>query len=613
MEQPGPLDLQEGQIETGSSRKVHHLPVPIRIRKRNRRQHRDQANARTEAPVQIEGQAQAEAPAIAQGEPLQENEVYAYIIHGTMDSDESKIDNDEALDMRKKYIYDLRYWAWKRLNAELKPHHSQVQWDNVMAYNYRHSSDSIWSKMFAPPVYWSPVESLGEVVTKINEAGLFGKYDFENAELTEANVSIVRTIAKQVNSDNTVLLYGFSVGGLVVQRICEILNVCVKNSRLSQLILGLVLDYDKLERLKVATFGSIYISPIERVDFIDIMNYMMVDDVVTRTNLFEFGLGFTVPLSDEFEEEDGDTGYLLNGKDERLYQFMIYEDTNLMFLEKWTTSWLFVNEKEEVSRKNFIQYKINELKSAFSKHNPKYDLLFNKLLKAHTYSLYDLQFIEHENVPVAAAAEVPAAPVGAQINVEIVQPETVETVEELIRGTVTFTPDFYTEERNYVSEQARRTRINNKLRESQQAKQAYDEAQQRILEQEEQRNERARRRRGDEIISTQVDKGIRLRRRNAIKQIQEEINDISHHAADNILALHETQSKPIIAAEEPEQDMLDFSFILGQIEAKAMFLKGEGLTNFRSLTSSAIDRGIKNRVRIPQAASAAAAGGGSKK
>jgi hypothetical protein len=596
----GPLDLTEGeQKETkGQHKEVRLLPIHIRRRKRpiNR--------AQIQIPLQEEAVQGQEQP--VQEEPLQENEVFTYIIHGTMDSDESKIDNDEALDMRKKYIYDLRYWAWKRLNAELKEHHIPVQWDNVLAYNYRHSSDSIWAKMFAPPVYWSPVESLGEVVSKMNDAGLFGKYDFENAELTEANISIVRTIAKQIQEDKTVLLYGFSVGGLVVQRICEILNICVKNERLSQLILGLVLDYDKLERFKVATFGSIYISPIERVEYIDIMNYMMVDDVVTRTNLFEFGLGFTVPLSDEFEEEDGDIGYLLSGKDERLYQFMIYNESNLMFLEKWSTSWLFVNHKEEVPRKNFIQYKINELKSAFSKHNPKYDLLFNKLLKAHTYSLYDLQFIEHEN-----AANIPeAAPViSAQpINVSIIQPE--GTVEQLVQGTVTFTPEFYTEEKNYITEKSRRTRINNKLKEAKEAKRAYDEEQERLSLQEEQRNERARRRRGDEIITTQVDKGIRLRRRNAIKQIQEEINDISHHAADNILELHQKQEKPIILAEEPEQDMLDFSFILGQIEAKAMFLKGDGLVSFRLLTNEAIDRGKRNRGRIPEASSMEAAGGG---
>jgi hypothetical protein len=265
-----------------------------------------------------------------------------------------------------------------------------------------------------------------------------------------------------------------------------------------------------------------------------------------------------------------------------------------------------------MSKKNFIQYKITELKNAFSRHNSKYDLLFNKLLKAHTHSLYNTPFIERENETAVITPVVPGFVPPQEINIDIIQPEDVRTVEDkIVQGNLDYAPAF-TEERDYVMEAARRTRINNKLRESQQAKQEYDAEQQRILLQEQQRAERANRRRGDEVISTQVNKGVRLRRRNAIKQIQEEINDISHHTADNILSLHETQNVPIIAAEEPEQDMLDFSMILAQIEAKAMFLKGEGLTNFRLLTTNAIDRGKQNRGRIPQAA-AAAAGGGVKK
>jgi hypothetical protein len=538
---------------------------------------------------------------------VKEREVYSYIIHGTIDTDESKIDDDETLEARKKYIYDLRYWAWKRLNAELKINQNNVHWDNVLAYNYRHSSDSIWSKMFSPPVYWSPLETLGDVVSRVNEAGIFGKYDFENVELTEANVSIIRTIARQLYVNNTVLLYGFSVGGLVVQRICEILNVCVKNDKLSELILGLILEKDNLKTFKVATFGSIYIAPLSRVKNINLVNYMMVDDVVTRTNFFEFGLGFTVPLSEKFDEEDGELGYIMNKKNERLYQYMIYKDTNVFFLEKWTTSWLLTNHKEEVHKKNFIQYRINELKQAFSKHNPKYDLLFNKLLKNHVASIYKLPFVERENEEEVAVSTTESVEPVTIINITISQP--VDTVEELIETAVTFTPDFYEEERNYISERARKTRIENKLRESQQAKYEYEEAQQRILEQGLARAERARRRRGDEVINTPVDKGIRLRRRNAMKQIQEEINDISHHTADNILELHQTQEKPIIIAEEPEEDMLDFSLILGQIEAKAMFLKGDGLLSFRKLTNDAIDRGKRNRDRIPEASSMEIAGG----
>jgi len=547
---------------------------------------------RVEGQIVKEGEVDENGVAIAEEEVLAENQVFTFIIHGTMDEDESKIDDDEDLEKRKKYIYDLRYWAWKRLNAVLEKGRNPVAWDHVMAYYYRHSEDSIWSKMFSPPVYWSPVDSLGNVMTKVTEAGVFGKYDFANAELTEANISIVRNIAKYLYQENTVLLYGFSVGGFVVQRICEILNVCVKNERLSELILGVVLNDLMLNRFKVATFGSSYIAPMDRVKDVRIMNYILLDDVVTRTNFFEFGLGFTLPTFEEFTEEDGDSGFVLNHSRKKLYQFMAYNDTNIFYLQKWSTEWLIYEKPEEIRKKNFIEYKIDELKNKYSKHNAKYDLLFNKLLKSHAYAISELDTVEYTRVMEGQAAAVaatdipvPVAP-ATRIDVRVVEP--VDTVEELVvQGVVRLSDDFYANQRNYVSEESRQARIDRKLREAQEARIALDEAMQR---------------REDQVAQ----RAARARKRAAIKEVREEMNDISHHAADDILELHHDQNVPIIVAEEPEQDMLDFSLIMAQLETKAMFLKGDGLVNLRSLTRSAIDRGKSNRTRLP----AAAAGGG---
>lgn len=510
----------------------------------------------------------------------EEYRVFAYIIHGTIDKDTSKIDDTDNLDSRKKYIYDLRYWAWKRLNAELKKTQEPVEWENVNAYYYRHNENSIWQKMFTPPVYWSPIETLGKLTEKISEAGFFKKYEFGNAELEEANIQLLRTIAKQLYDNNTVLLYGFSIGGLVVQRICEVLNICLKNGKLSELILGVELEQEYIERLKVATFGSLYISPFERVQNIHIQNYMMRDDVATRTNFFEFGLGFLVP---KFDDENAQVGFVYNRRREKLYHYLNLYDNNIVYLQKWNTSWLFWNDEEEIKHKNFLEYSVPQLKALHNEHNQKYDLLFNKLLKAHTHSLFELENIdrvEEEKEEIILET--------SPIDIEIVEP--LDTVEELVQGMVTLTPIFYVNERDYIMETTRKNRINKKLKAVKEARQEYDEA--------------------NSILSDQnTQRTTRLLRRNALKEIRQEINDISHHAAVDILDLYKEQNKPLSNAENPEENMLDFSLIMGQLEANAMFLKGDGLLNLRTLTTDAINRGKSNRVRLP--ISAAAAGGGS--
>ena len=491
------------------------------------------------------------------------------------------MDDTDNLDSRKKYIYDLRYWAWKRLNAELNETQQQVEWENVNAYYYRHNEDSIWQKMFTPPVYWSPIETLGELAEKVTESGFFNKYDFGNAELEEANIQLLRTIAKQLYDNNTVLLYGFSIGGLVVQRICEVLNTCLKNEKLSELILGVELEEDDVHRLKVATFGSLYISPFERVQNINIQNYMMRDDVATRTNFFEFGLGFLVP---KFDDENAKVGFVYNRKGEKLYHFLNLYDNNIVYLQKWNTSWLFFNDEEEIKKKNFLEYSVSQLRTLHNEHNPKYDLLFNKLLKAHSHSLFEL-----ENIDRVDEEKQEQQTETSQIDIEIIEP--VNTVEELVEGMVTLTTTFYMNERDYIMEETRKTRINKKLKAAKEARIDYDEAISLVSDQNTQRT-------------------TRLLRRNALKEIRQEINDISHHAAEDILDLYKEQNKPLTSAEEPEESMLDFSIIMGQLEAKAMFLKGDGLTNLRTLTTDAINRGKSNRERLPVISVAAAGGGG---
>jgi len=534
-----------------------------------------------------------------------ENNVFTFIINGTIDEDESKIDNETDLEKRKKYIYDIRYWAWKRLNAIIENEQKRVEWENVNAYFYRHSEDSIWSKMFSPPVFWSPVDTYGEVMSKVNKAGLFGKYDFGNSELTEANISIIRKIAKELSLDNTVLLYGFAVGGLVVQRICEIISVCVKNEKLSELILGVVLEEEKLKRFKVSTFGSIYIAPFERVRNIQIHNYMMYDDPITRTNFFDFGLGFLMPSFDD--DDDGrekEKGFVYTSKHNRLYHYLKYEDSNIIYLKKWESSWGFWEKEEDINKNNFLQYSVGELKKLLSEHNPKYDLIFNKLLKSRTYSFAELPNNELEDAPEERVEEVPEE---VPIPVAIVVAEPVNTVVDLVENVVTLTPEFYNEERDYISEAAREERINRKLAEIREAKRLYIEEEQRLLPTLDAAEVQARRRSGNSGVPPNIiSRDIRMRNRNARNEMTEEINNLSNHVAQSYLHLHELQDKPIINAEYPEDGMLDFSIILGQLETKAVFLNEDGLRNLSRLVRDARTRAQQTKRRLERMAVAAA-------
>ena len=507
-----------------------------------------------------------------------ENEVFVYIIHGTMDKDESRLDSEDVLDSRKKYIYDLRYWAWKRLNAELKENQKDVQWNNVNAFFYKHTNDSIWQTMFSPPVYWDPIENSTDLNKKILEAGIFKKYDFSNIELPETNISIIRQIAMNIYNNNTVLLYGFSVGGLVVQRICEILNICIKSEKLSELILGVVLEEEKVDRFKAATFGSIYISPIEQIRDIHIQNYMMLDDVSTRTNFFNFGLGFLVPSFENFDNTIGETGYINNHKGEKLYHYLTYYDSNIIYLRRWIKSWFIYDIEEETSETNFLQYSVRQLKDMYSVHNSKYDLLFNKLLKAHTHMSSKLPFVERLNEE-NEENRTDENDISEKVltNIEIVQP--INTLEKLIENTLILPPKFYEEGNEYLLEDKRKKRINQKLKNAEEARNKYEKS-------------------INDKLNDIEKRDARLARRNAMKDVREEINDISHHTANKILELHTQNSVPIVNAEEPEENMLDFSIIMGQLETKAMYLKGDGLINLRSLTSQAINRGKLNRARI---------------
>jgi len=535
---------------------------------------------------------------------------FVYIFHGWMeDITEGQIETEEDLEKKRVYLHDLKWYSYQKLKLI-----NQIEWKNIEVFYYNHSSDTIWSRMFTPPIYWDPVDS-GNAISKATDAVLFGRYEFANSELTEANIETVRKIAEQLESGNKILLYGFSVGGFVVQRICEILNTCAQNETVSKLILGLVLEEEDLENFKVATFGSNYLASQERVKNIDIKNYMLVDDVVTKTNFFEFGFGYIIPSFDNFFEIDGEKGYIANKltgsyAGQKLYQFMQYENSNIIYLQRMTGKGWWWAESPEVVRTNFKEYKIEELKELFNTHNNKYDLLFNKLLKYHITDFAKLENVQYSFQPVApiAVAQNAAAPVvvnPAIQNIRVKPPG--NSVDELIENKiVVFNKNFYEKQQDFITQPQQKQKINELLQEVQTIRREMAKADEALDAAE---NAEAKKKAQD------FSREVRNKKRTALQGLRIELEDISEHTSNDILGLHQIQKVPIIIAKEPEENILDFSLIMAQLETKAMFLEGDGLKNLRVITRDAIDRGKAKRDTIPDAvaAAAAAAGGGRRK
>jgi hypothetical protein len=381
-------------------------------------------------------------------------------------------------------------------------------------------------------------------------------------------MTIVRRIADLIHKKQKVLLYGFSVGGLVVQRICELFNICSYNTELSKLILGIDLDVEDLQQLfQAATFGSIYISPKEKVDQVSLINYMLVDDVATRTNFFDFGFGHLVPNFEEYDPEV--IHYICNQYTTILYEYLKMEDTTLIYLHKWHSEWYDVwKKKEEIPLKVFTDYRMEELKKLYREHNAKYDLVFNKLVKSRTNSVDDLP----QTCRRSSAATVDTPQRLEPIPSAIRYVDVATTVEELIEDEVHVPEDFYTHQDQFVRRKA--VALNRKLKEAEEAREDVEAAESKKADQKSQRDARAR-------------------RRDTLKELRTELVEITENGAVELMTHTNT-----VEAEHPEEDMLNFSNILAQLEARSVFLRGDGLKNIRFLTSQAINRGMSHRNQI---------------
>lgn len=71
---------------------------------------------------------------------------------------------------------------------------------------------------------------------------------------------------------NHVFVFGFSFGGLITNRVAEILNTNYKNNP------------DNYNKLSMVGFGSIYIPSYESIEHINIINYLSNSDVAMKCN-----------------------------------------------------------------------------------------------------------------------------------------------------------------------------------------------------------------------------------------------------------------------------------------------------------------------------------------
>jgi transposase len=548
-------------------------------------------------------------------------DTHTFIFHGVLDPDDNRIDTDEEIQARQKFIYNMRYYAWKRLNrkfSSLPPGSQNVDWNNVHAYFYRHSDDSVWTDIFSPPIFWSPVEKASTVLQRLAKGIFTGNYDFAETEIPETNLEMIKKIAVLLRNRKQVLLYGFSVGGLVVQRICELFNMCIEDENLSELILGfkLVSENEKenqimMNHLKAATFGSIYISPPYRVRHINLTNYMLTDDVSTKTNFFNFGLGYLVPT---FQDNDLRIRRVCTDKHVVLYEYLYDDENNVVFIQKWHSEWYdFWKQREKVQHTVFTDYSIDQLKNMFKKNNEKYEVLYNKLLRTRTTNVEELpdtcdaypRAILPGNA-VAPIVQPPAADVPVAVEVADA-PQIAIPIPENIHPVVFDAPD------NIIQLIGSEAKAVPNIYDSQDQLVYRDQA---IITQELAELARIRQRQ-EQLQNNLRGRGEAPREiNNGLRDIRRQRREISTHLNAEIRRLVENGVKELIAGqyttvdgEFPQENLLNVSNVLAQLAVQSVFLFDQGVGNMKNLVDTAIDigRGYKEDIRRRQQ------GGGNKK
>jgi hypothetical protein len=105
-------------------------------------------------------------------------------------------------------------------------------------------------------------------------------------------VSFIIKIIQQLCDGKEIYLYGHSYGGLIVNRICEEIQLCITDEQYAMEYYELTKNEIKVlkkkyKKLQAATFGSIYIPKKQKMVNINIINYMYIGDLSIRSNFYE--------------------------------------------------------------------------------------------------------------------------------------------------------------------------------------------------------------------------------------------------------------------------------------------------------------------------------------
>jgi hypothetical protein len=101
---------------------------------------------------------------------------------------------------------------------------------------------------------------------------------FNNLPLAESR--FVYSLAQEILSDlkntkyNKIFVYAHSFGGAIINRVAQIINLNIDED----------IDISYLDKLQIATFGSIFIPPKNTISDINILNYISISDVAIKCN-----------------------------------------------------------------------------------------------------------------------------------------------------------------------------------------------------------------------------------------------------------------------------------------------------------------------------------------
>ena len=197
-------------------------------------------------------------------------------------------------------------------------------------------------------------------------------------KITVKDKPILKYIIELISNGNEVFLFGFSLGGLFVNRICEEIQNYIINKEKTDEKKGFLNNYKK--KLIVATFGSIYLVDKDSLGSINIINYMYINDVAIRMNYHQIKKDGGVPNHADLNKNFiCEKGKLWNG--ELLFRYNKIDKNELVtFLN-------YYKYNDTPATKTGINYTLNDIDEQFRHHRNYKNNLVKILLENYTNDL----------------------------------------------------------------------------------------------------------------------------------------------------------------------------------------------------------------------------------